>query len=868
MLNLLKHLFSGWAWKMAWRDSRPVRWKLLLFSASIVFGVAALVTIGSLRENLTDSVSSQAKSLLGADLMLSSREPFSEETQSVIDEITDDGGVEAKEISFTTMLAVGEDAAPKLVTVRGLEPIFPFYGQVKTEPEDAWQKVQQSPGLIVEASFLKRMNGRVGDLAKLGEKELPIIGVLRQSPPSGSGFAAMSPTVVTSIDVIKDSGLLGARSMVFYRSYFKLPKTVDTQALAKANREVLGEQRVRQVTSQKRSENVEEAINRLYLFFNLIGFSALFLGGIGVAGAIHIHISERLQSVATLRCLGCSAARAFAVYLAQCIAMGVVGTVAGIVLGSGFVYLLRWVVASLPAGLLPFAVEVAPVGWVIAKAAGVGLLICICFALLPLLAVRQVSPLAALRREEAAMKQSGRDPFRWLVIVALVALAFGLTWMDSHDAANGWKTALGYIAFLGLAFLFLLLAGKLLRWLTSLIARPSWPFVVRQGIASLYRPNNQTGLFMVSIGLGTFLIFTLMLMQSILLQWLDPVRLESKPNLFLVDVPPEQNAEVGKLITDTGVKMLGNAPIVQMRLTEIKGQPVSELVGPDVKDGKRIPRWIVRREFRSTYRSELTETEKLSAGEWVADYQPSADGGVIPVSFEDGIAADLGLGIGDEVTVSLEGFGETKKLRVASLREVDWRSMDLNFFIVFPPGSIDDYVSFNVMAAHSPSDESTAQLQQAMFKRLPFVNTIDLSLILKTVQSVLSAASKTVQIMALFTVVTGGIVLVASILAGRRIRIRESVLLRTLGASRKQISQILAVEYTLLAAMATLAGSSLALVASVLLGNLVFDGESYQVPWGLLFTSIAVVISITVALGMLLSRGIASRPPLQILRSQ
>jgi putative ABC transport system permease protein len=372
---------------------------------------------------------------------------------------------------------------------------------------------------------------------------------------------------------------------------------------------------------------------------------------------------------------------------------------------------------------------------------------------------------------------------------------------------------------------------------------------------------------MVSIGLGTFLIFTLIMMQNILMQWLDPVRMSNKPNLFLVDIPPEEKRSVENLISDNGVKLLGNAPIVQMRLTEIKGRRVSELIKP--AEGERpIPKWILRREFRSTYRESLTDTEKLVAGEWVGDTSEFQADDAIPVSFEQKLANDLGLKLGDEVTISIEGFGESKKLRVASLREVDWRSMNLNFFIVFPQGAIDEYVSFNVLAANSPDDESTAQLQQAMFNKLPFVNTIDLSLILRTVQSILTTAGKTVQVMALFTVVTGAIVLIASLLAGRRVRIRESVLLRTLGASRRQISSILAVEYALLALMATLAGSLLALIASILLGRAVFEGDPYQIPWGLLALGVAAVVSATVVIGMLLSRGISSQPPLQILRNE
>ena len=861
MIRLLRHLFSSWAWQMAWRDSRPARWRLLLFSASIVFGVAALVTIASLRQNLNEAVGRQAKSLLGADLMVASRQPYHETAEVLLEAL---GGEQARELSFTTMLHIGEESTPKLVGIRGLGASFPFYGRVTTDPPEAWERVQREPGVLVEASFLKSMNAEVGDMAKFGNKELPVLGVLLQAPPSASGFTSLSPTVITSLEVIEQSNLLGSKSLAFYRTYFKFPRGADVDALVGKYKEDLARLRFTQTTSKQRSENVEQAIDRLYTFFNLIGFSALFLGGIGVAGAIHLHVSERLKSVATLRCLGCSSARAFAVYLAQSMAMGVVGTVAGIVLGCGFLVILDWVAASFLTEVLPFTVNIAPTGWEVLKAGVVGVVICVSFALLPLLAVRRVSPLAALRREVA--DQGRKDPLRWLVLLGLGVLAFLLAWMDVGDIAHGWKISLGYIGFLVFAFFFLATAGKLLRWLTRKISRPSWPFVVRQGIASLHRPNNQTGLFMVSIGLGVFLIFTLLLMQNILLQWLDPGRLEDRPNMFLVDVPPGEKAAVEQMIDESGVRLLGNAPIIQMRLTGIKGRPVAELLTSP--EGKDIPRWILRREFRSTYREELADTEELIAGEWIGEMGGFAEGEVVPVSFESGLAADLGLELGDEVTISIEGFGESMKLRIASLREVDWRSMNLNFFIVFPSGVLEPYVSFDVLAAHSPDADATAQLQQAVFARLPYVNSIDLSLILTTVQSVLSAAGSTIQIMALFTVVTGAVVLIASLLAGRRIRIRESVLLRTLGATRQQISRILAVEYALLALMATLAGSSLAIAASILLGNLVFEGEPYQIPWLMLLAGTALVVGATVVIGMLLSRGIASQPPLQILRSE
>lgn len=867
MFPIIKHLFSRWAWQMAWRDSRPVRWRLLLFSSSIIFGVAALVTIGSLRQNLNHAVQDQAKSLLGSDLMIASRQPFSPTTQQLFTRLRIEGAQQASEVSLTTMLRIGDDQAPKLVGLRGLEKTFPFYGQVETSPPDAWQKIQQSPGIIVEPSFLKSMNAEVGDMATFGNTRLPVLGVLLKAPPSASGFTTLSPAAVTSLDTLLASGLTGNKSLVFHRKYFKLPSKLDADTIVRNNRQLLAEQRLTHSTSRKRSENIEKAIDRLYTFFNLIGFSALFLGGIGIAGAIHVHVSERLKSVATLRCLGCSSAQAFAVYLVQSLCMGAAGSFLGLLTGCGLVSIIDILIHQLPANTLPFELSVSVNLNTALQATGIGLLITLSFALLPLLAVRRISPLQALRSNLKPQATGRRDPLRWLILAGLLLMAFLLTWLDAPDGEHSWRTPLGYVAFLVVAFLFLILSGFLLRWAARRVARPSWPFVIRQGIANLHRPNNQTSLFMASIGLGVFFILTLLLTQDILRQWLDPQRMESRPNLFLVDVPPDEENTIQSIMANHQVQLTGNAPIVQMRLTHIKGRPVNELIAP--KDGSpRIPRWIQRREFRSTFRNNLSESEKLVEGNWVSNHQETDPDTPIPVSFEQKMAADLNIGIGDEVTISIEGFGEHKKLRVASLREVDWRSMNLNFFIVFPENSIDPYVSFNVLAAHSPTPETTANLQKSLFEQFPYVNSIDLSLILKTVQSVLTSAGQTIQMMAMFTVITGALVLIASILAGRRVRIRESVLLRTLGASRQQISRILATEYALLGSMATLAGASLALLASSLLGRLVFEGDPYEIPWLMLISTSSGVMITTVILGMLLSRGIASQPPLQILRAE
>ncbi len=882
MISFFKSLVSPWTWSMAYRDSRAAKLKLALFSASIIFGVAALVVIGSLRYNLNDSVKSQSKSLLGADLQLSARKEFSKEANDLTAQI---GGDQAKEISFSTMMTVGENPQPRLVSIRAIEPGFPFYGTVATTPADAWQSVHSNAkgGVLVEESFLLSMQSKIGDMVKIGKLELPIIGTLDQAPPSSSGFAGMNPTVVTSFDTIRGSELLSSKSLSFHSTYFKLPALTADMQISDEFQAAFDAERLRSVTATQRSERIEKTINNLYLFLNLIGFSSLFLGGIGIAGAIHIHISERLTSVATLRCLGCTSAKAFAIYFIQGVFMGALGTLLGLISGCGLIAVAAYFAQSLP-GVIPFDITIEPVFTEIVKAAGIGFIISVCFALLPLLKLRKISPLAALRNEgaelESGQKSGFRDPLRWLIILTLAATAFLLAWLDNRELGRGLATARGYVSFLAVTFGLLLSCGLFLRWVLKLCVRPSWPITIRQGFSALYRPNNQTSIFMLSIGLGVFFLFTLIFTQNVLLQWLSPDRLADTPNIFMVDIPPEDTSKARETIQKAGSTPLADAPIIQLRLTSIKGKSVDEIFREQAEQKKQfnntnkkeegqIPKWVLRRSFRSTFRSELSDTEELVSGEWIGTYDASTatPSLLIPISMEAEIAANLGVNVGDTLTMEIEGFGEEINLKIASLRKVDWRSMNLNFFIVLPQGAVDDYVAFNILTAHSASPETRAELQQAMFAKWPSVSVIDLSLILKTVQSVLDAAGKAIQAMALFTIITGSIVLISTLLSGRKIRTKEIVLLRTLGASQGQIARILAIEYTLLASIATIAGTGLAAIATALLSSFLFENEAYTFPWSQLLIGASSVIVITVTLGMLLSRGIANTPPMHALKA-
>jgi putative ABC transport system permease protein len=428
----------------------------------------------------------------------------------------------------------------------------------------------------------------------------------------------------------------------------------------------------------------------------------------------------------------------------------------------------------------------------------------------------------------------------------LVLLAF------NND--SDWKRALALVGGLGVAFTVLALVAKLLILVTRKSVSPAWPYLLRQGISNLHRPRNQTLLFLLSLGLGTFLLVTIMLTGSLINRRLDITQSAESPNLYLVDVQPDQLQGVKDVLAKQNLPLLEAAPMVTMRIESVRGVPVREAKG--------IPRWVARREFRSTYRDYLNPTETLIAGEWHKTLP--AGGGPVPLSLEEKIAADMGLSIGDEITLDVQGAPIPAK--ITSLRKVDWSRFNLNFFMVFPPGVLEDAPGFHVVTTKTPSPARSGELQRALVGPFANITAIDLTLILETVRDILGKISAVVSVLAGFTVLAGVPILIGTLLNGRDLRLRESVLLRTLGASARQVRAILTIEYTALGVLSALTGVILAVAANAALAIYVFKAD----PWpdfGILAAAFASTIALSVVGGLLLSRGVCNHPPLEILRS-
>ncbi len=385
-------------------------------------------------------------------------------------------------------------------------------------------------------------------------------------------------------------------------------------------------------------------------------------------------------------------------------------------------------------------------------------------------------------------------------------------------------------------------------------------FAWRQGLAKLYRPNNQTLALTLSIGLGAFLLVTLYGVQDMLVQQVLRRSGEGDPNLVLFDVQNGQRRGITELLRASDIPLHAEVPIVTMRLAAIRGRRVEAL---RADPSAHIPDWALRREYRSTYRAGLTSTEQIVKGKWhgkvAANVKP------IPVTLEKGIADTLKVDVGDELDFEIQGVSlETK---VASLREVEWQRVQPNFFVVFPEGVLESAPQFYAIAARAESQQASAKLQRAVVEKFPNVSVIDLRLILSTLNSILGRVSYAMRFVALFTILTGMAVLVSAVLGSRAQRLKESVLLRTLGAPRAQIMTTVVAEYLFLGGIASVAGALLGFAASWGL-SYYFLGTALSVPLVPTLTILAVVTSATVLAGAVGCVGILRSPVLDSLRAQ
>ena len=834
---------------MAWRDSRASRKRLLLTLSTSVLGIAALIAITSFEANVRIAIQDQAKTLLGADFVISSRQPFSVETEALMRTL---GGRQTREASFSSMVYFPKNGGTRLAQIRALDGIFPYYGRLETVPAHAAQRFQTGPYAIVDKTLMLQFDAQVGDAIKIGAFTFQILGTLKKAPGEAAAVSLAGPRLYISAHYLNQTELIQMGSRLRYKVYFKLPPSVDPARFRAQHLAHFERHRLASETVQERASSIGQTLENLTQYLNLVGFIALLLGGVGVASGLQAYIKHKLSTVAIVRCLGAQTQQIFAVYIIQAGCLSVIGVGVSALLGIT----IQTILPQIMQDFLPVRIAFFVAWEAIVQGIAVGLGIALLFALLPLLSVRTVSPLYALRISAQDLAAPGKDPWRRRLYVVLAASILGFAVMQTRQ----WSHALSFVAALAIAGGLLVLTAYGMTRLVLAYFPSGWAFVWRQGLANLYRPQNQTLTLLLSLGLGTFLLLTLYLTQAMLLKKVELSGGANQPNLILFDIQPDQEADVASLVRSFDLPILETAPIVTMRLSTIKGRAIADIRrDPDAADAE----WALQWEYRATYRAELIETESLVAGSWQGHVAATDEGLPIPISLEQEIAKTLKVSVGDELVFDVQGVPLTTE--VGSIRAVDWQRVRPNFFVVFPTGVLEAAPRFVVFVSRVEESVLLAAVQRAVVQQFPNVSAIDLDLILKTFDTLLGKIAFAIRFMAFFSLATGLVVLASAVSAGRYQRLKENVLLRTLGAARSQLKRILFIEYLFLGSFASLTGVLLALLGSWALAYYLF--ETVFVPDAAAIVGMVfLVVSLTIGIGLLGNRGVYDRSPLEVLR--
>ena len=836
---------------LAWRESRTARRRLFLYMSSISLGVAALVAIDSFAGNVTRSIREQSRALLGGDLSFSARQAFPPAADSLLDSLRTAGIPIARVTSFASMAVSPRTERTRLAQIRAVSDGYPFYGVVETKPAGRWAQLQQGHEALLDPSLLLALGADVGDSITLGRGRFRIAGTLLSVPGDVGIASAIAPRIFIAERWVPETQLIVFGSRAEYEAVARLPEGASPNGAAKPLRARLEGTGVRLRTVTQREMDLTDAVDTLGDFLGLVGLVALLLGGIGVASGVHAFVARKIDTVAVLRCLGATSGQVLAIYATQAALMGLAGAAVGAALGVAVQFALPMVMADvLPVNvsvhLEPRALLVRTrhraLGGTRLRAAAAARAACdlaVAGAAPhggPVGAAAAVGRLAAAARRRADRRHRAGDRLG----------ARGQSGARARDDGGDRPRAARPLA---------RRRGGWPRVARGLV-RSGWPYVLRQGVANLYAPGE------------------------------PDARRDARPRLRRLpgDHALPRAAEPARALRDHGGlgarergllrragRSGGRARLAGARERRARGAAYADRhhahrvgersqrrgtarrhVAGAVGDPARVPVHLPQA---------MVPTEKLVAGRW---FDADPDTTRLPqVSFERDVATELGVQLGDTVTWDVQGA--PVPTRVTSLREVNWAQFEPNFFAVFEPRAIAAAPAQFVLLVDADSGLATARVQQQAVQRLPNVSSIDLSLVRRTIDDVVGKVRAAVRFLAIFSLAMAVPVLLSAVSATQRERVREGVLLKTLGATRTQIRRILLAEYALLGVLGCLTGAVLAYGGAWAVMRWVFDSPFTPVVWPVVAIA-AAMIALATTIGLLGGRDVLAEPPLAALR--
>jgi putative ABC transport system permease protein len=844
---------------IAGRDLRSAPGKFIFVVLSVAVGVAALVGVRGFSESFRSTLTREARSLMAGDLAArANRLPSATERQKV--DALKSQGVRSTWVTETiSMASVPPDPVPILVSLKAVDPAeYPYYGKAELDPDMALASALTDNSVVVADELLIRLKAKVGDTLRLGGHNFRIAARLMQEPDRITAGVGNGPRVLISRRALDTTDLISPGSRATQRMLFELPATMQTAAQLAAMRKqieaILPEAQV--MDFREGNPALTEGLDRATAILSLICLVAMVLGAIGVAMSMHAHLEQRMDVLAILKAIGAGSGDLLRIFLLQTMGLGLAGAIIGVAAGAG-------VMLALPAvfgNLLPVHARL-DFPWRSSLAGlATGLLTTLLFCLPPLLDVRKVRPILVLRKMVEEAEERGFVAFlrRWgqrklqivaaiIILIALTAIAAALS--DSAQVGVWFGVCLAAILFV----LLLLSAGflRLLRWLLKLV-RLRLPQFLRQGLANLYRPGNQSSAVLAALGTGVMLILAVYLMQSQVLREIQETASPKLPNIFLVDITTDEVAGVTQFFhSQSGIQnQLELMPNVNGRFVSLNGVPLDNL------KVEHFPKRML--ESASFSWSDVAPAgDKIRQGKWWTDANARE------IAIGEGTAQRIHVGVGSAVEIEVDG--KSMPLKVAAIFRADEQHLFGRSNFLLPSGLLKDAPAVWYGGARVDSKQ-VASIERSLFAAFPTVTVINIADVLDRIEGVVNQITFVVRFLAGFSIFAGLMILASSIASTRFRRTREAVVLKTLGATRGRIIRIFSIEFSVLGLLAGAVGAVFAnLLTRILLRKL---EAQWHFEWRATLIALIGTAILAAATGWLASYRILGLRPLEVLREE
>ncbi|MFL6660660.1 MAG: ABC transporter permease [Rhizobacter sp.] len=783
------------------RDFRAGELRLLV--VAVMLAVAALAAVGFFADRINAGLARDARQMLGGDAVVASDQPappaFTEQARAL-------GLVTATTAAFPSMGRAPEQkgGASRLVTVKAVSDGYPLRGKLRLNsgpgtPEETVGGAPERGSAWVDAALLEALGLRVGDALLLGDASLRIDRIVVIEPDRGAGFLSFAPRVIMNAADLPATGLIQPASRVTYRLAVAAGNGVGDGAVrryvdwAEAQVKAGAVRGLRVESLQNNRPEMRQTLDRAEKFLNLVALLAALLAAVAVGIASRDFASRHLDDCAMLRVLGLAQRTIALQYLVEFVLVGVVASAAGVALGFAVHHVFVWLLAGIVHAELP-----PPSAWPALFGVGVGFTLLMGFGLPPVLQLARVPPLRVIRRDVGALKPAS------IAVLSAGALGFVILLLAvSRDLKLGAIAVGGFAAAVALFAVLSWLAVGVLRRAVPEARAPRWLVLATRQIAA--RPAFAV-LQVSALSVGLLALVLLVLLRTDLIDSWRQATPKDAPNRFVINVQPDQADAFQQRLRASGIAAYDWFPMIRGRLIAINGKPVT----PDDMADERARR-LVDREFNLSHSASLPAHNQVSAGRWTEN-EPDA------LSVEDGLAQTLGLKLGDRLRFDIAGT--PTEGRITSLRKVDWSSMRVNFFVMFPTATLADVPVSYIAAFRAPPQPG---FDNALARDFPNITNIDVSASIAQIQSVLDQVVRAVEFLFGFTLATGLVVLFAAVTATREARAREFAVMRALGASARLLAQVQRAELLGVGALAGVLASIAAIAVGWALAHYVFQ---------------------------------------------